>query len=232
MIRVDFDEQKIFVNLLFYGPPGCGKKSWLTTMHRHAANASKLLETSKENYSSLSFQFDSWAGEKIEGFSHIFEFQTCTQNLETESDKIPEILSDADGVVFIADSSLGSEMANLRYLNALKDQLSSVGVELTNRKIECEPIEKNQKSGQQILKVSKIPCSIAFNKRDMDNCIPLDEMERALKFNDISCTETMGLEGFGAFGIFKDMDNRLIDGIHRRKSLVEIINEKQGRASP
>lgn len=218
MIRVDFDHKKIFITMVFYGPPGCGKKTWLQTMHRFAANPGRLNEIDNTSEKSLSFLLDYWPGQNIEGFSHIFEFQTCCQNLDFES---------LDAIVFMADSTPGCEKSNLEYLDALKEQVSAKGLKLTAGKLECQKIASGKKSGQQILSVSKIPCVLAFNKRDLNNCIPLEEMKKDLKLDEISSFETVGSEGFGTFGIFKDMHNRIIDGIHRRKSLVEIVNEKK-----
>ena len=67
------------------------------------------------------------------------------------------ILKGVDGVVFVADSQIERMEANIESLENLRTNLTEQGYDL-----------------------DKLPYVIQYNKRDLPNAAPLDELRRAL----------------------------------------------------
>ena len=90
------------------------------------------------------------------------------------------ILKGVDGVVFVADSQIERMEANVESLENLKTNLSEQGYEL-----------------------GKLPYLIQYNKRDLPNAAPLEEIQRLLNPNGIPSFEACATVGTGVFETLK-----------------------------
>jgi len=227
MAEVNFATKTISFNLVFFGPPQCGKKTWVSWMHRHISDASSMEEYETEIEKSISFSYKPWQKIKIEKFVHSVTVRTCSidiqQNLQAES----KILELADGIVFLADSNPKQAKQNVEYHKYLFGQISKSGRELTNNKLDAESIDAKWLSlGGKTLKVKKIPFMVSYNKRDLPNCMPEAQMDAALKRDEVQTCLASAIEGHGIFGVQKYMNSAMIDGVHKRKSFVESVLEE------
>jgi len=226
MATVNYDNRVIILNLVLFGAPECGKKSWLVAMQRALTKNVQLMEESLRHEKSLSFRWDPSGGDKVDGFTNVFDVRTCALDLDIEPAVHSKIIEQADGIIFIADSNTGKSESNIRYLKELQKQVSANGAELVAGKLECEPIEKDTKSGIKDLKTQKISWMIGLNKRDLQNCIELKQMQDELAIDDAEMHETCGREGLGIFEIFKRMHSAMVNGIHQKPTIAELFSEK------
>ncbi|MDX2242407.1 MAG: hypothetical protein NW224_17110 [Leptolyngbyaceae cyanobacterium bins.302] len=203
MAQIDLERKLIRISIVYFGPPGCGKETWVRFIHDNARNSESLIEKNYANESSISFTWDPWQGIKIEGFSHIFQFRTCSFDM---SDKYPErsaILSEADGLVFIADSFIENANQNSLYFNEMMRQLRSFGADVTDGNAEAsESISTLVSNKISNLRILKVPLVIAYNKRDSPHCASMAELEKTLTFNNACKFEAIGREGLGTHGTF------------------------------
>lgn len=225
MAQIDSEKKLILITIVYFGPPGCGKKTWVRYIHDNARNPESLIQKSFENESSLSFAWDYWEGAKIEGYSHIFQFRTCSFDMDDKHPARSKILCDADGLVFIADSFNENADQNSLYFNEMIRQLRSFGVDVTDGNAEAnESISTLVSNKITNLRILKVPLVIAYNKRDLPQCASIAELKKILAFNNACKFEAIGKEGCGTYGTFKDLEHRIIDGIHNRKGLLELID--------
>ena len=225
MAQIDFKREMIFLNIVYFGAPGCGKRTWVRFMHDNAGNSEAIIEESLENESSMSFAWDPWGGIKIEGFSHVFNFRTCSFDMDDRPPSRSKILGEADGLVFIADSLMENVNQTSLYFNEMIRQLRSFGVDVTDGNAEANESIPNLVSDKiSNLQISKVPLVIAYNKRDLPHCASMAELDKTLAFNSACKFEAIGKEGFGTYGTFKYLEHRIIDGMHQRKGLLELID--------
>lgn len=97
------------------------------------------------------------------------------------------ILQGVDGIVFVADSAWTRAEENVHSLNELKTYLTSYKVSL-----------------------SQIPYVLQYNKRDLDNIIPFDEMDRMLNSDNVPAFEAIAVTGMQVFGTLKTITRLVI----------------------
>lgn len=217
MAQIDLKKKLILINIIYFGPPRCGKKTWVRYIHENARNPESLVEKSFENESSLYFLWDPWDGQKIEGFHHVFQFQSCSFDMDDKYPVSSKILCEADGLAFIAESLKENSYQNSRYFNEMIRQLGSVGVEVTDGNAQANERISSLKSTTVFnLRILKVPLVIAYNKRDMQDCASTAELDENLPFSSACRFEAIAKDGLGIFGTFKDLEHRIINGIHHR----------------
>jgi signal recognition particle receptor subunit beta len=90
------------------------------------------------------------------------------------------ILKGVDGVVFVADSQIERMEANIESVENLRTNLAEQGYNL-----------------------DAVPYVIQYNKRDLPNVVPLDEMKKALNPRGIPDFEGVATDGTGVFDTLK-----------------------------
>ena len=217
MAQIDLKKKLILINIIYFGPPRCGKKTWVRYIHENARNPESLIEKSFENESSLCFLWYPWDGLKIDGFHHVFQFQSCSFDMDGKHPLSSKILCQADGLVFIAESLKENSDQNSRYFNEMIRQLRSFGVEVTDGNAQAnERISSLDSTKVFDLRILKVPLVIVYNKRDLQDCVSKAELDETLPFNSACRFEAIAKEGLGIYGTFKDLEHRIINGIHHR----------------
>ena len=170
MVEVNFNTKTISFNVVLFGPPECGKKTWIEYMHRYIPKPSKVLESSIEHEKTMSFSYEPMEGIKIEKFCHVLNVMTCSLDIHQQPPLVSRILDAADGIVFIADSNPDNSAQNLEYLDFLFEYMKRSGRELTTDKLDAEPVDGKWYSlGKKTLRAFKVPWVLAYNKRDLSN---------------------------------------------------------------
>ena len=85
-----------------------------------------------------------------------------------------------DGVIFVADSQRERFEANLESLYNLEENLEDHGYNL-----------------------DELPFVIQYNKRDLPNAVPIEELEEELNERKVPSFEASALTGEGVFETFK-----------------------------
>src|SRR5215204_3623897 len=158
MSMINYASREINCKLVYYGPGLGGKTTNLEHVYNKVAPASrgKMISLATETERTLFFDFLPVDLGNIRGFKVKFHLYTVPgQVYYNASRKL--ILKGVDGVVFVADSQVERMEANVESMQNLYDNLLQHGYDLT-----------------------KIPFAVQYNKRDLPNAAPLDELQENL----------------------------------------------------
>jgi signal recognition particle receptor subunit beta len=177
MATIDVKARQISCKLVYYGTGMGGKTTNLRTIHKktNPKQRGKLLSLETESERTLFFDFFPMAAGKFMGMDLRFSFYTVPgqsfYNLTRRT-----ILKDVDGIVFVSDSQEEREEANIdSYLN-LQENMREYKIEL-----------------------AKFPHVIQYNKRDMEEILPVEQMRKELNTFGVPDFEASAVSGEGVF---------------------------------
>ncbi len=155
---INQSSREIILKIVYYGPGLSGKttniKYVYTATNPDARGKLISLETKAER--TLFFDFLPLSLPAIRGFKTRLHLYTVPGQLfYSASRKL--IMKGADGVVFVADSQRDRFEANLIALDDMKENLAAYNYD-----------------------IEKIPFVIQYNKRDLPNPVPVEELRTAL----------------------------------------------------
>jgi mutual gliding-motility protein MglA len=158
MSFINYSAREIILKIVYYGPGLSGKTTNIKFVHGATNPDARgnliTLETKAER--TLFFDFLPLSLPPIRGFKTRLHLYTVPGQLfYSASRKL--ILKGADGVVFVADSQAERFEANLIALEDMKENLAEYGFD-----------------------IERIPFVIQYNKRDLDNVTPVEELRTAL----------------------------------------------------
>ncbi len=181
MSFINYSSREINCKIVYYGPGLCGKTSNLQHIYNKTNPdlKGKMISLATETERTLFFDFLPLALGQIRGFKTRFHLYTVPGQVFYDASR-KLILKGVDGVVFVADSQIERMEANIESLENLRVNLSEQGYDL-----------------------DKLPCVIQYNKRDLPNAAPLDEMQRTLNPNGLVEFEACATTGQGVFETLK-----------------------------
>jgi signal recognition particle receptor subunit beta len=185
---INYSSREINCKIVYYGPGLCGKTTNLQYIYRktNPEQKGKLISLATETERTLFFDFLPLALGDIRGFRVRFHLYTVPgQVFYAASRKL--ILKGVDGVVFVADSQIERMEANMESLEDLKINLAEQGYEL-----------------------EKLPFTIQYNKRDLPNVAPVEEMNSVLNPNGIQYFEGVAMIGQGVFDTLKNVAKQVL----------------------
>ncbi len=191
MSFINYSSREINCKIVYYGPGLCGK----TTNLQHIYNKTnpdlkgKMISLATETERTLFFDFLPLALGQIRGFKTRFHLYTVPGQVFYDASR-KLILKGVDGVVFVADSQIERMEANIESLENLRVNLSEQGYDL-----------------------DKLPCVIQYNKRDLPNAAPLEEMRRALNPSGLVEFEACATTGQGVFETLKAVARGVLSGL-------------------
>jgi mutual gliding-motility protein MglA len=193
--QVDFMERQLTLKLVYYGPPLSGKTSNLQALHDKVdrLNRGRLMTLDTRDDRTLFFDLLPIFFRRS-GFSFRIKVYTVPgQPVHEATRKV--MLSGADGVVFVADSSAQQLVANKASWNNLQANLKTLGLE-------------------------RIPIVVQYNKRDLADAVPLDTVDR---FGDPQrkLAQACAKSGDGVVPTFFELVERAWDGLDKDLQLVE-----------
>ena len=193
MSLINYSSREINCKIVYYGPGLCGK----TTNLQHIYNKTnpelkgKMISLATEAERTLFFDFLPLALGEIRGFKTRFHLYTVPGQVFYDASR-KLILKGVDGVVFVADSQVERMEANLESLDNLRINLAEQGYDL-----------------------DKIPYVVQFNKRDLPNSAPLDEMRRALNPMGVPDFEACAQSGSGVFETLKHVAKLVLSDLKK-----------------
>ncbi len=158
MSMINYASREINCKIVYYGPGLGGKTTNLEFIYGKVKpdTRGKLISLATETERTLFFDFLPVDLGTIRGFKTRFHLYTVPgQVYYNASRKL--ILKNVDGVVFVADSQLDRAEANLESMQNLYDNMAEYGYDLT-----------------------KMPFVIQYNKRDLSNAAPLQQLQESL----------------------------------------------------
>ena len=181
MSFINYAAREINCKLVYYGPGLCGKTTNLQHIYKKVDPGAKgkLISLATETERTLFFDFLPLELGTIRGFKTRFHLYTVPGQIFYEASR-KLILKGADGVVFVADSQLERMEANIQSLADMQQHLADQGID-----------------------PDKIPLVIQYNKRDLTNAVPIDELQKALNPRNLPWFEAVASQGIGVFETLK-----------------------------
>ena len=158
MSMINYAAREINCKIVYYGPGLGGKTTNLEHIYGKVKpeTRGKLISLATENERTLFFDFLPVDLGTIRGFNTRFHLYTVPgQVYYNASRKL--ILKNVDGIVFVSDSQMERMEANLESMQNLYDNMAEYGYDLT-----------------------RMPFIIQYNKRDLPNAAPVNELQAAL----------------------------------------------------
>jgi len=196
MSFINYSSREINCKIVYYGPGLCGK----TTNLQHIYSKTnpdvkgKMISLATETERTLFFDFLPLALGEIRGFKTRFHLYTVPGQVFYDASR-KLILKGVDGVVFVADSQIERMEANVESLENLKVNLLEQGYEL-----------------------DKIPYVVQYNKRDLPNAAPLEEMKRLLNPTAVPAFEACAMSGEGVFETLKAVAKGVLSDLKKMGS--------------
>ncbi len=181
MSFINYSSREINCKIVFYGPGLCGKTTNLQWIYKktNPDSKGKMISLATETERTLFFDFLPLALGEIRGFKTRFHLYTVPGQVFYDASR-KLILKGVDGVVFVADSQIERMEANIESVENLRINLAEQGYDL-----------------------DKVPYIIQYNKRDLPNVVPVQEMRRALNPHGLPDFEAVAPEGIGVFDTLK-----------------------------
>jgi signal recognition particle receptor subunit beta len=181
MSFINYASREINCKIVYYGPGLCGKTTNLQYIYQKtAADAKgKMISLATETERTLFFDFLPLALGEIRGFKTRFHLYTVPGQVFYDASR-KLILKGVDGVVFVADSQEERYDANIESMDNLRFNLNEQGYDL-----------------------DKIPFIIQYNKRDLPNVMPVDELRKDLNTQGVPDFEACASTGEGVFETLK-----------------------------
>ncbi len=181
MSFINYSSREINCKIVFYGPGLCGKTTNLQWIYKktNPDSKGKMISLATETERTLFFDFLPLALGEIRGFKTRFHLYTVPGQVFYDASR-KLILKGVDGVVFVADSQIERMEANIESVENLRLNMTEQGYDL-----------------------DKVPYIIQYNKRDLPNVVPLEEMKKVLNPRGLPDFEACAVDGTGVFDTLK-----------------------------
>lgn len=193
MSFINYASREINCKIVYYGPGLCGKTTNLQYIYNKTAEGAKgkMISLATETERTLFFDFLPLALGEIRGFKTRFHLYTVPGQVFYDASR-KLILKGVDGVVFVADSQEERFDANIESLENLRDNLEEQGFDL-----------------------EKIPFVIQYNKRDLPNASPIEELSKFLNPRRVPEYEACAMTGEGVFETLKAVAKLVLNDLKK-----------------
>ena len=181
MSFVNHMAREINCKLVYYGPGLGGKTANIQFIYERTAGGAKgkLLSLATESERTLFFDFLPLALGEVRGFKVRFHLYTVPGQVFYDASR-KLVLRGADGVVFVGDSQIERSDANIESLDNLRENL----------------IEQERT-------LEKMPFVVQYNKRDLPNAAPVEELREVLNPTGVPDYEACARTGQGVMETLK-----------------------------
>ena len=188
MATINYALKEISYKLVYYGCGMCGKTTNLQHIFESTAPQArgKLISLATETDRTLFFDFMPLELGTVRGFKTRFHLYTVPGQVFYDASR-KLILKGVDGVVFVADSQRERMDENVESLYNLDDNLKQHGYDL-----------------------AKVPYVLQFNKRDLPNAVPYEELKKELVKKDEAIFEAVASKGVGVFDTLKAVAKQVL----------------------
>lgn len=197
MSLINYANKEINCKIVYYGCGLCGKTTNLLYIHKKVAAdyRGKLVSLATETDRTLFFDFLPLDLGSIQGFTTRFHLYTVPGQVHYDASR-KLILKGVDGLVFCVDSQVERTEDNIESLENLKVNLRTQGYELDN-----------------------LPMVVQYNKRDLPNIVPVDELERQINHRGDPSFESIATEGVGVFDTLRAVSKLVLASISQQQSV-------------
>jgi hypothetical protein len=163
--------------IVYYGPGLCGKTTNLNTIYGRTSQKARgeMVSLNTETDRTLFFDLLPMDVGMVAGFKTKLQLYTVPGQVFYNSTR-KLVLKGVDGIVFVADSQLPMLDANRESLQNLRDNLRELGLDL-----------------------KEIPLIFQWNKRDLKNIVPVEQLEREINPEGYASIQAIASDGTGVF---------------------------------
>jgi len=194
MVQFNFAHREVSCKLVYYGPGMSGKTTNIEMIHQQAPDTMKgqLTSIATEGDRTLFFDFLPLDLGEIAGMRTKFQLYTVPgQVFYNATRKL--VLRGADGVIFVADSSRRKMRENVESVENLISNMKEYGMDIED-----------------------IPLVFQWNKRDLPDAVPVEELQKALNRWNAPAFEAVAVKGEGVFAALKCVSGLVLEKISRK----------------
>lgn len=187
MSFVNYHSKEVNCKIVYYGPGLGGKTTNIQHVYKKTSGdlKGKMVSLNTDNERTIFFDFLPLDLGEIRGFKTRFHLYTVPGQVFYESSR-KLILRGVDGIIFVADSQVERMEDNIASFNSLIENLEDHGYD-----------------------VSTLPLVMQWNKRDLPNVVPIEEMSTILNKYKSPEFSASAVTGEGVFETLK-MSSKLV----------------------
>lgn len=177
MVFFNHATRQMTAKIVYYGPGLCGKTTNLNTIYGKTTQKARgeMVSLNTETDRTLFFDLLPLDVGVVGGFKTKLQLYTVPGQVFYNSTR-KLVLKGVDGIVFVADSQTPMLDANKESLQNLDDNLRELGLD-----------------------IRQIPMVFQWNKRDLRNVIPIEQLESALNPRLQPSFQSVASDGTGVF---------------------------------
>jgi signal recognition particle receptor subunit beta len=175
MVFFNYALRKLNAKIVYYGPGLCGKTTNLVWIHDHfeGGERGKMISLATEGDRTIFFDLLPLEIGSIRGMDVTLQLYTVPGQVHYNSTR-QLVLRGADGVVFVGDSQRAMQGSNTDSFKNLQENLLLQGISLDG-----------------------FPHVLQFNKRDLRDVVPVEELNDDLNHYSVPIFEATATEGVG-----------------------------------
>jgi mutual gliding-motility protein MglA len=190
--------REVSAKIVYYGAGLSGKTTTLQAIHAavRPERRGELVSLATETDRTIFFDFLPLQIERVNGLGVRFQLYTVPGQVFYGATR-RLVLNGADGVVFVADSQPNCRDSNLESFESLRENMAELGID-----------------------VEDFPLAFQYNKRDLPNALPMDELSAAL--NRVGAPEfgTCATSGEGILPVLRAITKLVIRSLTEQQPAV------------
>lgn len=196
MSLVNHATREIICKIVYYGPGRSGKTTNLQYTHGAIPDKRKgrMVSLATDTDRTLFFDFLPLDLGSISGFRTRLQLYTVPGQVYYNATR-KLVLRGADGVVFVADSQTGMVSENMDSLRNLQENLLEQGRD-----------------------IRRFPLVIQYNKRDLPDALPYEELDDMLNFRGVPAFSAVAITGEGVFDTLRGISELVLRTLSQRAS--------------
>jgi len=193
---MNLEYKEVAVKVVYYGPALSGKTTNLQSLHSmfNADHRGRLMSLETQNDRTLFFDLLPIQYRTPSGLAVKLKLYTVPGQVIHNSTR-KAVLAGADAVAFVADSQKSQALSNSISFKNLKENLKLNGIDF-----------------------EATPVVIQFNKRDLDNIKPIEEIKEDWGKSRFPTFVSVATEGKGVFETFECLVKMAFQSLNKRYS--------------
>jgi len=209
VVFINYSTKEISVKIVYYGPGLSGKTTNLQYIYKKTDKSfrGELVSLDTDTERTLFFDLLPMEVGKIRGFTTKLQLYTVPGQVHYNTTR-KLVLKGVDGIVFVVDSQEPLLEANIQ-----------------NYKNMLENLEFNN------ILIDKIPLVFQFNKRDLNNILPVEELNKRLNPSNKTYFEAVAVKGKGVLETLREITRLTLHSV-KEEVFGDYLQEPQESTGP